>query len=146
MKESEIWDYLIKWGTARNPTLLENLEEWSDENFITLKTTLQQCLPLIRYFHISNIEIYYKIRPYKKILDKQLWEDIILHLVAPDRPIKSIILPARSVWLQNYLLVQMNQKKHFQLSFLKIMLQKFLVGLTIKQLLIQKQIFRINLN
>ncbi|RHZ75081.1 hypothetical protein Glove_217g275 [Diversispora epigaea] len=54
MKESEIWDYLIKWGTSRNPTLPEKLEEWSDENFMTLKTTVQQCLPLIHYFHVPK--------------------------------------------------------------------------------------------
>ncbi|RHZ53213.1 hypothetical protein Glove_444g3 [Diversispora epigaea] len=39
MNEKEIWDYVIKWGTAQNPTLPEKMEEWSDENIImTLKT------------------------------------------------------------------------------------------------------------
>ncbi|RHZ87598.1 hypothetical protein Glove_33g278 [Diversispora epigaea] len=97
MREVEIWDYVIKWGIAQNPTLPTNLGDWAEENFLTLKTTLQQCLPHIRYFHITNIEIYDKIRPYKKILDKQLWEDVKQHLVAPYRSIKSNILPARSV-------------------------------------------------
>ncbi|RHZ89667.1 hypothetical protein Glove_13g80 [Diversispora epigaea] len=70
MEEVKIWDYVIKWGISQNPTLLKNLEEWSKEDFLTLKTTLQQCLPFIRYFHISNAEIFDKIRPYKKILDR----------------------------------------------------------------------------
>ncbi|RHZ66063.1 hypothetical protein Glove_309g18 [Diversispora epigaea] len=96
MKEVEIWNYGIKWGIAQNPSLPSNLEKWTKENFLTLKTTLQQCLPLIRYFHMTNIEIYDKIRPYKEILDKQLWEDIEQHVFVPDRPVKSIILPARS--------------------------------------------------
>ncbi|RHZ75154.1 hypothetical protein Glove_217g68 [Diversispora epigaea] len=100
MQESEIWDYLIKWGTAQNPTLPEKLEEWSDKNFITLKTTLQQCLPLVRYFHISNSDIMDKIKPYKKILDKQLWNDWKQYLMLPDRPIKSIILPPRLILKQ----------------------------------------------
>ncbi|RHZ54306.1 hypothetical protein Glove_428g36 [Diversispora epigaea] len=104
MKEIEIWDYVIKWGISQNPSLPTNLEKWMNENFHTLKTTLQQCLPLIRYFHITNVEIYDKIRPYKKILDKQLWEDIIQHSFAPDRSVKSITLPARSVT---------GPKKHF---------------------------------
>ncbi|RHZ89650.1 hypothetical protein Glove_13g184 [Diversispora epigaea] len=96
MEEVKIWDYVVKWGISQNPTLPTNLQEWSEENFLTLKTTtLQQCLPLIRYFHISNTEIFDKIRPYKKLLDKQLWSDINQHLVAPDQPVKSIILPAR---------------------------------------------------
>ncbi|RHZ75053.1 hypothetical protein Glove_217g15 [Diversispora epigaea] len=100
MKESEIWDYLIKWGTAQTPTLPKKLEEWSDENFNTLKATLQQCLPLVRYFHISNSDVMYKIKPYKKILDKQLWNDWKQHLILPDQPIKSIILPPRLVLKQ----------------------------------------------
>ncbi|RHZ86374.1 hypothetical protein Glove_51g99 [Diversispora epigaea] len=62
---------------------------------MTLKTTLQQCLPLIRYFHLSNSDVMDKIKPYKKILDKQLWDDLKQHLILPDRPIISIILPPR---------------------------------------------------
>src|SRR6185436_10923681 len=100
MKELEIWDYLIKWGTSRNPTLPEKLEEWSDENFMTLKTTVQQCLPLIRFFHVSSSDVMDKVKPYKKILDKQLWNDLKQYLLLPDRPIKSIILPSRLVLTQ----------------------------------------------
>ncbi|RHZ85764.1 hypothetical protein Glove_60g148 [Diversispora epigaea] len=36
-----------------------------------------------------------KIMPYKRILDKQLWKDIIQHMVIPDQPVKSNILPER---------------------------------------------------
>ncbi|RHZ65290.1 hypothetical protein Glove_318g31 [Diversispora epigaea] len=101
IKEDEIWDYVIKWGVAQNPTLPTNLEEWSKENFLTLKTTLQQCLPHIRYFHLSADEVLDSIKPYKKILEKQLWEDINQRLLAPDRPVKSIILPPRSPLVKN---------------------------------------------
>ncbi|RHZ75059.1 hypothetical protein Glove_217g283 [Diversispora epigaea] len=100
MKESEIWDYLIKWGISRNPTLPEKLKEWSDENFMTLKTTVQQCLPLIRYFHVSSSDVMDKVKPYKKILDKQLWNDLKQFLLLPDRPVKSIILPPRLILTQ----------------------------------------------
>ncbi|RHZ73523.1 hypothetical protein Glove_230g158 [Diversispora epigaea] len=75
MKESEIWDYLIKWGTAQNPTLPVKLKEWSGENIMTLKAILHQCLPLIHYFQILNSDVVHKIKPYKKILDKQLWNE-----------------------------------------------------------------------
>ncbi|RHZ81712.1 hypothetical protein Glove_117g210 [Diversispora epigaea] len=97
MKEVEIWHYVIKWGIAQNPTLPTNLGEWSNENIITLKTTLQQCLPYIRYFHLSSDEVRDSIRPYKKILDKQLWKDIKQHLSSPKQQVKSIILPARFI-------------------------------------------------
>ncbi|RHZ77530.1 hypothetical protein Glove_177g141 [Diversispora epigaea] len=97
MEEVKIWDYVIKWGIAQTSTLPTNLDDWTKENFLTLKTTLQQCLPHIRYFHLSSIEVVDKIEPYRKILDKQLWKDINQHLLIPDRPVKSIILPPRSV-------------------------------------------------
>ncbi|RHZ82275.1 hypothetical protein Glove_110g71 [Diversispora epigaea] len=97
LEEVKIWDHVIKWGIAQNSTLPTNLEEWTKENFLTFKTTLQQCLPHIRYFHLSVNEVLDEIEPYRKILDKQLWKDINQHLLAPERPVKSIILPARSV-------------------------------------------------
>ncbi|RHZ73791.1 hypothetical protein Glove_229g44 [Diversispora epigaea] len=77
-KEIEIWDYVIKWGIAQNPTLPKNLEEWSKENFKTLKTTLHQCLPLIRYFPISEKDIWEKLKPYRKILDQIIYELLIV--------------------------------------------------------------------
>ncbi|RHZ58628.1 hypothetical protein Glove_372g75 [Diversispora epigaea] len=96
IEEIKIWDYVIKWGIARNPGLPTDVGEWTKENFLSLKTTLQQCLPHIRYFQLSNTEIYDRIQPYKKILDKQLWKDINQHIALPDRPVKSVILPPRT--------------------------------------------------
>ncbi|RHZ60543.1 hypothetical protein Glove_352g29 [Diversispora epigaea] len=99
LEEVIIWEYIIKWGIARNPTLPVDLKEWNKENFTTLKTTLQ-CLPLIRYFHITGIDALKKIKPYKKILDKQLWEDLTQYFIAPDQPVESIILPPRTTFAQ----------------------------------------------
>ncbi|RHZ87681.1 hypothetical protein Glove_33g145 [Diversispora epigaea] len=113
MKEVEIWDYVIKWGIAQNPTLPIDLKEWTKENFITLKNTLQQCLPYIRYFQLSSTEIFDKIKPYKKIIDKQLWEDINQYFWASDRPVKSIILPARSILVTELPPRTNEPKEHF---------------------------------
>ncbi|RHZ70439.1 hypothetical protein Glove_271g40 [Diversispora epigaea] len=96
LEEVIIWEYIIKWGIGQNSTLPVDLKEWNDENFTTLKTTLQQCLPLIRYFHIPSTDVLKKIKPYKKILDEQLWEDLNQYFVAPDQPVESIILSPRT--------------------------------------------------
>ncbi|RHZ67580.1 hypothetical protein Glove_300g73 [Diversispora epigaea] len=96
VEEIKIWDYVIKWGIAQNPTLPTNSEEWSKENFEALKITLQHCLPFIRYFHIPGEYIWEKIKPYKKILEKQLWEDLTQYFMFPNKPVKSPILPART--------------------------------------------------
>ncbi|RHZ70501.1 hypothetical protein Glove_271g29 [Diversispora epigaea] len=100
LEEVIIWEYIIKWGIAQNSTLPLNLNEWTKENFLTLKTTLQQCLPLIRYFHIPGTDVLKKVKPYKRILDKQLWEDLNQYFWAPDEPVKSVILPPRSILVQ----------------------------------------------
>ncbi|RHZ83577.1 hypothetical protein Glove_91g14 [Diversispora epigaea] len=97
LDEIKIWDYVIKWGIAQNPTLPTNLEEWSKENFKTLKVTLQQCLPLIRYFHISEKDVWEKLKPYRKILGTQLWDDLNQQLIFPNQPVKSLVLPARII-------------------------------------------------
>ncbi|RHZ54326.1 hypothetical protein Glove_428g77 [Diversispora epigaea] len=98
IEEAKIWEYTINWGIAQNPTLPINLKEWTKDNFLTLKTTLQQCLPYIRYFYISGKDILGKIQPYKKILDKQLWKDLVQYNLDPDQPIKSVILPRRFIF------------------------------------------------
>ncbi|RHZ76330.1 hypothetical protein Glove_199g48 [Diversispora epigaea] len=72
-------------------------EKWSNENFETLKITLHQCLPLIRYFHIPGEVLWEKVKPYKKILEEELWDDIIQHTISPNKSITSIILLARII-------------------------------------------------
>ncbi|RIB08488.1 hypothetical protein C2G38_2211541 [Gigaspora rosea] len=97
MDEGNIWDYIIKWGIAQNPSLPPDLDKWSDEHFLTLKNSLQNCLPLIRYFQISGEDIFDKIRPYQKLLEPALWADIMLKFMAPNRniTITSHVLPPR---------------------------------------------------
>ncbi|RHZ84342.1 hypothetical protein Glove_83g118 [Diversispora epigaea] len=97
LEEIKISDYVIKWGIVQNSTLPRNLEEWSEENFKTLKTTLQQCLPLIRYFYISEKDIWEKLKPYRNILGIQLWDDLFQHRIFPNQPVKSLVLPARII-------------------------------------------------
>ncbi|RHZ76293.1 hypothetical protein Glove_199g139 [Diversispora epigaea] len=100
LEEVIIWEYIIKWGVGQNSTLPADFKEWTNENFTTLKTTLQQCLPLIRYFHIPGTDVFKKIKPYKKILNKQLWDDLKKHFMAPDQLLESIILPPRTTFVQ----------------------------------------------
>ncbi|RIB27665.1 hypothetical protein C2G38_2159950 [Gigaspora rosea] len=69
MEESEIWDKVILWGKAKIPNLLPNLNEWTDENFKSLKITVQHCLPHIRYFQIPGKDVLKKIKPYRQILE-----------------------------------------------------------------------------
>ncbi|RHZ65607.1 hypothetical protein Glove_313g42 [Diversispora epigaea] len=51
-----ILDEVIKWGKAKNSTLPTNLDKWTSNNFLTLKETLKECLPHVRYFKTPYIE------------------------------------------------------------------------------------------
>ncbi|RIB28157.1 hypothetical protein C2G38_2239687 [Gigaspora rosea] len=95
MEESEIWDKVILWGKARTPDLSYNIEEWTDENFKSLKTTLQRCLPHIRYFQFSSEDVFKKIQPYQTIIEKKIWVDILAKFLSPNMPITSLVLPPR---------------------------------------------------
>ncbi|KAF0476383.1 serine-enriched protein [Gigaspora margarita] len=100
--EGKIWDYVIKWGIAQNPSLSSNPDQWSDLNFLSLKKTLQNCLPLIRYFQISGEDVFEKVRPYQKILEPTLWTDIMLKFMAPKKAtsITSILPPLEKLILR----------------------------------------------
>ncbi|RIB19575.1 hypothetical protein C2G38_2181430 [Gigaspora rosea] len=93
--KGKIWDYVIRWGIAQNPNLDSNSTQWSDANFSTLKTTLKNCLPHIRYFHISGEDVIKKLYPYQQIIEPNLWKDIITKFAAPNMPITSTVLPPR---------------------------------------------------
>ncbi|RHZ61254.1 hypothetical protein Glove_349g101 [Diversispora epigaea] len=97
LEEGKIWDYAIQWGKAQNQTLPTNLDEWINENFLTLKTTLKQILPQIRYFNISGNDVLDKLFPYLQLFETKLWLDISSRFMAPDRPITSTILPPRKI-------------------------------------------------
>ncbi|RHZ46434.1 hypothetical protein Glove_621g54 [Diversispora epigaea] len=96
--EIKIWDYVIKWEIAQNSTLPTNLEEWSNKKFQGFEnksTTMFITYPIFFIF-ISSEDIWEKVRPYEKILEKQLWDDIIQHSMSPNKLIKSLVLLART--------------------------------------------------
>ncbi|RIB29316.1 hypothetical protein C2G38_2027830 [Gigaspora rosea] len=85
MEEVKIWKYVIKWGIAQHSSLSSDPKNWTRENFQSLKNTLRNCLPHIRYFHISGDDIVDYIEPYRKILEKDLWKDILKRIANPNR-------------------------------------------------------------
>ncbi|RIB20331.1 hypothetical protein C2G38_2179631 [Gigaspora rosea] len=83
MEEIEILDKIIQWEKVRILNLPSKLEEWTNENFNSLKTTLQNFLPHIKYFQLSTEEIS-KIKPYQNILETYIWNDIVMKCLDPE--------------------------------------------------------------
>ncbi|GES93580.1 BTB/POZ protein [Rhizophagus clarus] len=84
MKEIEVWEHVLKWGFAQNPTLIPDPKSWSVEDFKTMRNTLQHCLPLVRFFCLSSKEFSQKVRPYRKLLNQQLYEDLLNFFLESD--------------------------------------------------------------
>ncbi len=87
MSEIQIWDHVLKWGLAQNPQLPSDVTNYSKDDFNTLKNTLQQCVPFIRFYDLSSKEFTDKVLPYKRVLPKELYKDLLktfLNLSDPD--------------------------------------------------------------
>ncbi|GES90304.1 hypothetical protein GLOIN_2v1779084 [Rhizophagus clarus] len=84
MKEIDIWENVLKWGLEKNPTLLSDSTTWSNDDFRMMENTLQHCLPLVRFFNLSPKDFFQKVRPYKKLLNHQLYEELLEFYLNPD--------------------------------------------------------------
>src|SRR6266536_6315576 len=77
MKFNQIWEHVLKWGIAQNLELPSDLTNYSKDDFKTLKNTLQQCIPFIRFYNLTSKEFLDKVLPYEKILPKDLYKDLL---------------------------------------------------------------------
>ncbi|RGB31015.1 hypothetical protein C1646_764611 [Rhizophagus diaphanus] len=67
-----------------------------------MKITLQNCIPLIRFFCLSAKEFSYKVRPYQKLLNNQLYEDLLNFYLDPDSILTyNIFLPRKIISTKN---------------------------------------------
>src|SRR6266542_6808094 len=59
-----------------------------------MENTLQHCLSLIRFFSLSSEEFVQKVRPYKKLVKHELYEELFNYYLDPSsKPSDNILLP-----------------------------------------------------
>ncbi|RIA97560.1 BTB/POZ domain-containing protein [Glomus cerebriforme] len=76
LDEIDIWNYLIKWIYAQNPTIERNPSKWTEDNIIIMKETMNILFKLIRFQYISTNDYFNNIYPYERLLPKRLTSDI----------------------------------------------------------------------
>src|ERR1044072_8020493 len=54
MSGIQVWEYVLKWGLAQNPELPSDPTSFSKEDFLSLKSTLQQCIPFIKFHNLTS--------------------------------------------------------------------------------------------
>ncbi|KAG9289080.1 hypothetical protein G9A89_022389 [Geosiphon pyriformis] len=79
MEESELWEKIV-----------EKVLDWADDNLNAFKESIERLLPLIRFFHISSVDFYHKVKPFARILPGTLYEDLLHHYLVPGSHQKSV--------------------------------------------------------
>jgi hypothetical protein len=77
MSDIQVWEHVLEWGLAQNPELPPVFASFSKEDFNVLKKTLQQCVPFIRFCDLTSEEFKDRVLPYKKILPKELYKELL---------------------------------------------------------------------
>jgi hypothetical protein len=87
MEEIQVWRHVVKWGLAQNPELPSDPTNFSKEDFNTLKNSLQNYIPFIRFYNLTSDEFSDEILPYKKILPKELYKDLLKYFLSSNKSI-----------------------------------------------------------
>jgi len=92
--EIQKWDHLIKWGMAQTPSIPFTFSPnnssydtslWLREHFRDLSVTLKPMIDLINLKGISSKEFCEKVKPFKKILEKHHYDELLrYHLNGED--------------------------------------------------------------
>src|SRR3984957_19619344 len=77
ISEIQVWEHVLKWGLAQNPELPTDPTSFSKDDFNTLKNTLQQCIPLIKFDDFASKEFLDNVFPYREILPEELFIDLL---------------------------------------------------------------------
>ncbi|RIA94269.1 hypothetical protein C1645_818259 [Glomus cerebriforme] len=84
INEIQVWELVLKWGLAQNPGLPTDPTSFSKDDFNSLMNTLQQCISFIKFHNLSSKEFLKKVLPYKKILPKELYKDLLNYFLDND--------------------------------------------------------------
>src|SRR6266487_4958524 len=100
MSDIQVWEHVLKWGIAQNPELPSDPSSYSKDDFNSLKNTLQQCIPFIKFFNLTHKEFLNKVYPYKKIIPKDLRENLIKHFI--NKPEQKIVIKSLEDIIRSY--------------------------------------------
>ncbi|GES83689.1 BTB/POZ protein [Rhizophagus clarus] len=81
MNQVQIWDYVLRWGIAQNSQVFTDPSNYSNDDFILLKNTLQNFIPFIKFTKFTSKEFLDKVYHYKKALPEDLCENLIIYFL-----------------------------------------------------------------
>ncbi|CAB4431913.1 unnamed protein product [Rhizophagus irregularis] len=83
LDEIEVWNNLIRWAHAQQPTVNKDPSEWTKDELTLMENSLLRFIPLIRFHDITSEEYYDKVVPYDDLLPKKLKNEILKFYLVP---------------------------------------------------------------
>jgi hypothetical protein len=85
LDEIKVWNNLINWCLAQHPSIQHDIEKLNKEEITAMERTLQRFISLIRFYHISSEDFYSKVYLFKKLLSKNLINDMLKFHLVPNK-------------------------------------------------------------
>ncbi|CAG8567104.1 7487_t:CDS:1 [Funneliformis caledonium] len=92
------------------PLNIDNVSNWTSNDFEELKKIIHDLIPHIRWFQIPSKTFWRNVDPYESIFPRNLYKDIIGYHFDPDTPPDTLVLPQRNDLSFNSVLIN---KNHF---------------------------------
>ncbi|CAG8440541.1 2682_t:CDS:2 [Dentiscutata heterogama] len=86
LDEESIFDSIIKWGIHNtceftyeldSVDIIDYVKNWSVDQFEALRSTIKDLIPLIRFFKMDSCFFNEKFGPFKRLIDYELYNQII---------------------------------------------------------------------
>ncbi|CAG8560052.1 4139_t:CDS:2, partial [Funneliformis caledonium] len=93
--EIQKWDYILRWGLAQTPSIPFTISShdssydtslWLREHFRDLSVTTKPMINLIDLKQISRKDFCDKVKPFKKLLEKHNYDDLLSHHLSVEEP------------------------------------------------------------
>jgi hypothetical protein len=96
MEEIDIWESILRWLFVHYLKVGKDDSTWSSKDLTSVKQTIEEYIPLIRFYDISKEDFYLKVYPYKDLLPQDLLNDILRYHMVPNSTPMLNFKPSRS--------------------------------------------------
>ncbi|UZO18923.1 uncharacterized protein OCT59_010230 [Rhizophagus irregularis] len=96
MEEIDIWESILRWLFVHYLKVGKDDSTWSSEDLTSVKQTIKEYIPFIRFYDISKEDFYLRVYPYKDLLPQDLLNDILRYHMVPNSIPMLNFKPSRS--------------------------------------------------
>ena len=95
LDEIDIWNYLIGWTFAQNPTIEPDPSKWTKNDIEIMRKTMNNLIPLIKFQNITPKDYFDKMSPYERLLSEKSISEIFQNSKVNSSELDSSIIVAQ---------------------------------------------------